>query len=633
MADADPPEGSQTAKKPRRHNRDRLPTGMAWLIPMALAAIAVVYAGSIGDQGGELGPQAFTRLARLGRMLQDSWWLAGYEPREFPPFGHMLYWTLPIDALLLVLSLPLGFIVGWSNAMPYAVGLMAPASYLMMMAALIWSVRPLGEAVARRRKGHGSLVQLMAGLLALSIPATLPLAQAGKADGTLLMATMWLLVIGSFLRIGSGQWKDRGAVTSGFFSGMLVWMSVSTIPPLVVVWLAFGLHASSRGGNALRQAMISVSTMALTLMVGSIADPGLDPWAIHRISLTYVLAGIMAICVFAAPIFVLRRHPDWTAGGVGAFMVVAVALGSFYLLGWTGLLLANETIGGGYARGLLWDRIGSLQPADALPLTIAFLGHAIVGIMAASALALRGRPGGNGGTRLFWMLAVGVLAILMFMGAIHIPLGLYAELAGVMALSVALSVIWRLFRREVRRPFALPAFGVVVLLSVMAVPFGAARLAGDEPIITTISTSHPTCRIKDVAAQIQAVADRTGNRHILSQPNYGPEILHRTRLSIVSGPWISNTPGLDVTYKVLTGQDDDEAAALLRRFGVGLILICPAAPGPAILRADPDQTALFARLTQLKGPDWAIPLGWSDQTETGFLLFQVRLPDQPETAP
>jgi hypothetical protein len=139
------------------------------------------------------------------------------------------------------------------------------------------------------------------------------------------------------------------------------------------------------------------------------------------------------------------------------------------------------------------------------------------------------------------------------------------------------------------------------------------------------------CPIAPIAPALrQAVG---GERQtIMAFADYGPEILYRTGLSVLSIPNHRPQPGFAATYRILTATDEAAARAELARFGVDWILLCPNAVERAIFAVDgATAPTLYQRLADGAAPAWLRPLPLESDAAGHARLFEVA-PGGPPTA-
>jgi hypothetical protein len=140
---------------------------------------------------------------------------------------------------------------------------------------------------------------------------------------------------------------------------------------------------------------------------------------------------------------------------------------------------------------------------------------------------------------------------------------------------------------------------------------------------TKIELADRSCPLDRIADVLDRAAQGK-SRTILALADYGPEILYRTGLSVLSIPNHRPQPGFAATYQVLTGRDDAKARAVLAEHGVGLVLLCPSPVERSMFTpADGGEGHLYRRLADGVPPPWLRPVPVAQDLADAVRLFEV----------
>jgi hypothetical protein len=109
---------------------------------------------------------------------------------------------------------------------------------------------------------------------------------------------------------------------------------------------------------------------------------------------------------------------------------------------------------------------------------------------------------------------------------------------------------------------------------------------------------------------------------VLGNVDIGPELLFRSDARVVASPYHRNVEGILDARRAMVG-DEMEAATILERRGVDVLVVCPARDGNYLGPDGDRQDAMFSRLTSGRSPAWLAQLTSVEADRSGFLVFKV----------
>lgn len=573
-------------------------------IVLAIQAL-VVLSGFIPAVAGQFADaDAYMRLLRVRALWQSGDWFDARIPDANAPFGILVNWSRPLDALLLLLAAPLEPLLGFERALFWAGMLVSPLLLLATLPVWRWAV---AELMTPRQ-----FVAMTAAMLLC--PQLVLIYAAARPDHHSLMALLFVAQLGLVLRLADGRHGLAGAMTAGAVQGLALWVSVEALmvglasgAALAVVWLRWG-------GATLRHLTGYAAGMTVTLAAALVVERGADWAAVYydRVSVVHLWVAAATTLGLSAALLVARRR--WlalvVAGLVTAVLVYAVYPGFF-----RGPFAAYPP------DALTWaPQTGEMQglwPGD--PATAGHMLLQLGPVLAALPWALREAWRGPRGV-------VPLLGMVLFL-ALSLHQMRWASYAQILALPAWIATAAWLWRgRPPWRGVALSGFIVVPLLA-------AAGLAVVAHPPTLTEAEAPACdwpRLWDWLAERRRT---TGEGVVFSYVYGGPQLAWHTGYRVVGAPYFDiealGRPGRDGIAdagRVFLG-DADRAWQVLAARGVDLVVVCPSESEPRVLYGA-DWTSFHARLAAGVAPDWlerpALPAGLE-----GFRLYRRRAGPMP----
>lgn len=568
-------------------DRDRRPLLAACLF----GVIAVlVRSGSEARHGLTADPDTYMRLAFLEHQLAHG--LTNYTfLRDGAPLGMQVHWTLPFDALVLSLAAPFAVVVGWHAALTAAAQLAPFASLALLALALVALCRALG----RRDVAAWAIAIVSAS------PLIIGYAMLGMVNHHVVAVALGLFAIAAAMRLGRTMRAREGAFAAGW-SVLAVWESLECdLPVLVATGIVIAAAVLRRDRGGLRIFGILAPALAALVLV-------FDPPPEGRLALSADRFSLLQVTMFAA-LAVAPLAARWAArvgrsarvrllrGGVAA----AIILGAWAALA---LVLARP-IRPDNAEYIayFWHSVSELQPgweAASLALNASF--PTAFGVTIAAVLAAR-RPR----QRLFWLVVTALLGLEFLAGFVSVRLATHG--AALSAVLVGASLQAYLRRRTPRPGVVLLVFcltgivGGAVAIAAGLADRGEAGCAMGPGTAADLARALPDDAI--VAADLWA----------------SPEILWRTHLRTIAGPYHRNWSGIEDLAGIFRGTDDAAIRRILDRRDAKAVVICAAAGNVA--RDIYSRDSLARRLARGQVPDWLRPIPEQQGDNPDLRMFLI----------
>jgi len=583
------------------------------LLSGAWLAVHFVAAGIASDSvfdGGLLGTDSYMRLVRVDELVSGGGWFDHTVDRSNAPFGDVLHWTRPFDVMLLAFAAPLSLALGFDDALFVSGAVISPLIHLAMMFAAVWAATPL---VGRRRAPMAAIVLLVQ-------PAVIGHTVAGQADHHGLQLLLLVLEIGLLVRLLREPRRVGSAVAAGLVAGLGIWVSAEmtilaglVAALLIVGWIQHptnGLAALTRFGAGL----------VATMMIAIVLERRPADWLVveyDKVSVAHLAAASGVLVVAAA----LKMGTAWAPTNRGRLALAGAAglMGAAPLALFFGGLIAGPGADVNPAIEPIWlDHVSELQPlfptdVETFGRMLLFLGPALVCLPAAAVAARRTRDDEG----LLWLAVAVLLGSYVLLSLMHLR---FASFAGVLIAIVSAGVLGGL--RDWLR--TMPAsiwrraawVGATIGLSVgFTVGGGVVAAAGAEvEPDTPLGCSRAAYDALDAAGDASDVT--------FAHINVGPEILYRTGVAVVAGPYHRNDEGILDLHAFFSATDDEVSRQLAAERGGRFVLVCEIGTGTDVYAAEPPGVGLHARLLAGDAPAWLSEIV-RGEAEDHFRLYEL----------
>ena len=593
---------------------------------MIVALWAVLHAGlvKIGASpvldGNLVDPDSFMRLVRVTQLHETGAWYDTSVPRINAPYGDVLHWTRPFDVLLLVGAWALTPFLGFKAGLFWFGAIVSPLLSLLACVALFWAMAPLFDRPRRYLTVFAFLMQ----------PAVLIYAMAGRADHHALQVVVLVVSAGLMLRLLTRPADSRLALAAGAATGLGIWVSVEFLLALAcglsalgLVWLRFGggwarVNLVFAGGLA---GMVALA-LAIERPAGALLAVEYDRISVVHLVVALILLGFWSAVLgwrrAAALVDPRHRLALAAAGAVAGGVILLVLFPKFF----AGPMADVDPM----VVTVWMDHVGemkSLMPADMVGLgkLMFFIGPAILCLPFVAVLLWVERDRENWPAWLYLGLA---MALFVTVALQHVRFAPYAEitLAPVIAELLARMRHWTQWIG--REPLRL-AVRVVASAGLLAgfVGAGSVVTAANRPADAVADQAK--CPISSLAAYLDR-RDGFGDhpRLIAALIDHGPELVYRTKHSVLAGPYHRNSRGILDNHRIITADDESESRRLIARRGVGLVLLCPSRGERRVFDAGAEGETLYRRLLRGDEPAWLLKVDLPAALAEYFRLYEVR---------
>ncbi|MBB4658280.1 hypothetical protein GGQ59_000780 [Parvularcula dongshanensis] len=559
----------------------------------AAALVLCVAKADVIASGMTLGPDDHTRLVQVRDLLSGQGFQDVTQYRLGGAQGLPMHWSRLVDLPIAGVIAVLAPVVGPSSAERMAVVIVPLLALLALLGTMGWVLRSMVR---------GALVPV--GLAAAALLPDLAFQFApGRIDHHAWQAVAAAAcLLGLLVRV---PW--RGGLLIGGAGAVWAQISTEALPYLAGFALITGVASLRSRDEAARAAVYLGSLAVLSLLLFAALRPR-AAWSWDWCDALGAghLAAFAVAGLVVAPLPFLRRA--WARAGL-------LALGA----GGAGVAFAA------IAPTCLANPFSAMDPVvqevwyasilEGLPITAqpggwaaSFVVLALLGLSATAFVALHASgEARDRWLRLFCASVVAVLVALAFRRASGV-----AELYLLPGLVALLPIWWRWARR---REALLPRVFGTVLTIVVLCPL---TLSGGVGALWKLDWSEGTPRAEGAAGLAAASDDDCTRgavparlsggpgRGVLAPIDAVPLLLRETPHRFLAGPY--HRGDADMRKVIDAFREGDEAAsAVMRREGLDLVVICPAAAEIAVYAKDaPD--GLAALLLRDEAPDWLVPV-------------------------
>lgn len=577
---------------------------------------------------GLVGPDSFMRMLRINELYQGQGWFDGTIARANAPYGDTLHWTRPFDLLVMLVALPISLVTGYAQALHVAGIVISPLLQLATALALIWTLRALVRPAVCFLPAVALFLQ----------PGALTYSTLGRADHHSLLLLVFVIAAGFTLRALRNPVDARPALLAGAVAGFGVWLSVEFL-------LVLGLCLAALGspwlfGERERAVQIKWFTLALSVMllVALFAERPLDRLlepSYDRVSSVHFLVAVCSLLFWRMVETyeerggrgqrLLERTTLLVVGAGAAGLLISAIFPQFFL----GPMAEVDP----RIRPLWLDRVVEMRPItpsdrDSLGRFVFFLGGGILAAPPFLKILIEER-----GAHRFWQLFFVALASLLLwtVGTRHVRFSGYAEIAFVMAFAVVLDPFLGWTRRiasDLSRGLLRGSFLTVMLLGPLIV--GGALISGSEAK-NSADQRLKGCDVGEVARYLNSDTRWSQEpQTILTFIDIGPELLYRTRHSVLATPYHRNGDGIYDSHRILNSRDESTARELMTSRGVDLVLLCRSSRERAFFTGPDGAETLYQRLDQGLLPAWLEPVDLPPNLSEAARLYRlVQLPSGP----
>lgn len=569
-------------------------------------------------QGNLSNPDDYLYLVQALDWLNGQSWFDQIQHRMNPPQGTFIHYSHLLSGFYAgIIALLRPF---WGDSAALITAAVMPPVYL---AAFLFAMRWLGRTMIA--PGWGDMTAYILLFSPVIMSQFLPGHIAHHGLLALLTVTAFCCMTRMMERPAAWGW----AAAAGIVMALGLALGLAIVAVVGIFALCLGLWAVIEGGAAARSGLV----FGLNFLAGNIGFlfitrplPHIFDAELMAYSIVYViLAGLFALCF--ACVALVERAP----------LVARVIMGG-------GVACAAGAIFLHYFPALKAGPYGGIDPSLA---KLIFSSEP-----EAWPIFRAGAPLANQVLPLLWpAMAIAANLFVLAHASSHAQRWLWRVVLGVLSACLALAVFYQCRFLDYVQPFAaLPLAAMIrhdwerrpeanAAHVVRILRLAALLLAG--PLATVIAGNYND-DARDVANQtitpvsakgcdMHFLADLLNDKQdygdrprlIINSLNEGPELLFRTRHSVLAGPYHMNVEGNLDALRFFTAVDAAEAEAIARRRKADMVVLCDM---PSQLRAyrseNPTQAIFVQQLIAGQIPDWLKPV---QSPQFGDLrVFQVR---------
>ncbi len=453
-----------------------------------LAALLAVIGMSVRHlpdmrSGGLSNPDTYMRLVRLRDMLHAGTVL-DVVARDGSGHGTVLHWSHLIDSLLCLIALPFSLVLKPDDALHAAALVFGPLGIAALGFAVAWAAAPFAE-----RKW----LFLGAVLPALS-PAIVSYGVAGVVHHHVAIVLVTVACWGWTARLLTGRAPATAGIALGTWAALGIWFTPESVPLTMMAFGALGLawieasvrDAGTRTGVARAIGLTGVSFAAVTTLALLVDPPaaGFGALDIDRLSLVFVGLAL-AVGAMAAGVWAVDRLIPARGTRIAAACAIGLLCCGLWVLCCRGALFRDNMLLDQRQRDAMFGHINEMLPVGGPLAALHFL---LTGTLAAAiliALAARRRA-------LMLSYAAACLCGLLVLGWLHVRFAAYPEVAGAIALPIALTMATQTTRsrHQIVQSFA----RLATILLFIQVPY-----LGQLPDVTGSARAAPMMLLPDCA--------------------------------------------------------------------------------------------------------------------------------------
>jgi len=565
------------------------------ILPLMLVAAVVfglietILGYRLIHEHGLLDGDNYMRLVRIRDGLRTGWF-THVVANDNAGTGTVVYWSHAIDALVLLVRLPLLLVLPGQEAL-FAAGAIAASLIAGVFAAvLVWVVSPIVE-----RRWLWT-----APAMALFSPIILTYGTLGNIHHHLPLALAAVLAAGWAGRAVSGR-EDAG-IWCGLWAAVALWISPEAMPYVLMAMAAIGVAWCQKPALLARCVAGCGTSFAVAVTVIVLCDPPYGGWfspEVDCISIVYVVLAAL-VCAAAWLLAVLGRYISsaWVRGLCGAIVCGAVLTAWLWLYpsithGLSGLVPAADAQA--YFGAITEMRQLRFDGQD-----ISLLVTGSLSVLAALGLAIRQRS-------LLWAYAAACGLVIVVLAASYIRFVVYAEAIAAMMLPIILQAV-----SEARRSASLQSLLRVAVL--------AGFLLGPQlPVLAaprdgTAGDIMANCHVGDILPALRAHSDAV----VLTEINDAPEILWGSPVRTVGSFYHRSIDAFIRARNAWRSLPNDSVPQAVLATGATHILACDLTGRPPLVAGLPPIT-LQDRLMRHDVPRWLHEVAHAG----GYRLYQI----------
>ncbi len=593
---------------------------LLWCV-LYLFGIAPIRKGELAD------PDCYLRLNRVLNLYEGGGWYQATFFRSNAPYGESLHWTRPFDILLLAGALPVAAFVDFKTALFWWGVIISPVLLFGMLMAMLWAARPMLS-----RQGPfllGILLFFQTGVMGYCSP--------GRSDQHSLLILLFAVLFGFGLRLVSGPVNRWICYAAGAVGGLSIWAGLElTLVVFAIAAILSLLWIWENGDFARKSAGYSVSLVVAVGISLLLERPwnNLAAQEFDRLSIVH-----WSVCGFLAAFWIIVGLIERFSSLFGRrtarliFMVAGAGLTAICVLFLFPKMSQSIALSFMFPKlyagqvadvdpriiKIWYERISELQHVFSkrapIMLSVQFAGTVLVSIGFLLYLLWSRRCRDKKG----W----GYVLVLLL---VYIPLSIYRirwmPYSQILLMLPMAELLDRALKRlEGHKPGVMRVLKNVSVLTAFSATFLVLGLVAE--LVAGNKQNKEVSIVKICRYLNEDQKWRGRSVRILTDTNFGPEILYRTRHETIGSPYHRNWRGILDTYDIMTAGTYDAAHKLIEQRRIELILLCLNSPEFGGDSKPAGKLAFYQRLFRNECPSWLKAVELPPDLSASFKLFEV----------
>lgn len=588
---------------------------LAFSICFSLVLVAVYLLGKTPIRPGDLADSdCYMHLIRAADLYETGQWYDPVIMRSNAPYGDRLHWTRPFDLLLLAGAIPVNLMMDFDAALFWWGVVISPILMMAVLLAMRWASRPLLGPDGTTIVGFLLVVQF----------TVLAYMQAGRPDHHGWLLLLFVLSLGVGLRLVRHPFAPGLCVAAGAVGALSMWASVESLVFVAVMLGTLGGLWIRYGDDSIKKALCySASLFAGTSLSLVIERPWRHLLAVEfdRLSVVYgVIFALMTLLLLALPPLAtrlgLRKKPlGRLLASLAAATLLVCGMVAIFPRSYGGPL---ADIGPGMSRVLA--QIQELQPLLSREQFLTS-GAPLIGYATVFLLLLCSRRIDLKNPH--WMLVS--VAIVAFAGlSFHqVRWAMYGQALLVLPAAAFITHLRSKVsdsQRGLRRDLAnVGITGAFILLATFGTVITHFTKGDESPACCPRPSLRPICRYLTTSAEC-----RGRKLRILTEVNYGAEILYRTPHEVIATLYHRNWQAIADACAIMAAPTAEEAQSRIYSREIDMILLSPGVSAWSRFAQQSGETSTFYQYLCQKGtPPWCREIVLPDDLAS-FRLFEVK---------
>ncbi len=574
----------------RSFRRFSLPLLLACSITIGIAETIAGYFFSYQQQ--LVDPDSYMRLVRIRDGLHTGW-LTHIIAADNAGLGTVIYWSHLIDAVVLILRIPLLLVSDDQTSLIIAAGMTGPIIAAFLSCILIWAWIPFL---------HGRWLWT-APLLALVSPMIFDYGMFGNVHHHLPLVLMAVLAAVCAGRAILGH--SRAGLWCGLCSAIGIWISPEVLPYMLMAMGAIGVAWCLRPAAVASAVTSCGTTFGAATTVAMLIDPPFGGWLspeIDCISIVYVVLAVL-ICGASWLLIFLQRYVTSTWSRSFSCALICMAVVGLWLSFYPSLTQGLAGLMSSSDAQVFFGVISEMQPIGVDPhgISLVMTGMLAVG----SALCFWSRT-----RNILWAYAAACGVGVVTLAVLHIRFVAYSEAVGALMIPAAME-----FASSPRRSSSWQVVLRVTMLAAFLVgPFLPTLAFHEDGELAEGTNLAANCHVKDILPALF----QEKNAIVLTEISDTPEILWRTPVRTVGSLYHRSVGAfIRASYAWRTGPSDCVPEAVIAT-GATHILASESGGRPALV-SDLPPTTLQDRLMRHEVPPWLHEVAHGG----GYYLYRI----------